>query len=36
MTDGQIGRMLGQTRDGVRWNDPAIDADAMVEMMADL
>jgi hypothetical protein len=36
MTDGQIGRMLGQTADGVKWNDPAIDADAMVEMMADL
>jgi len=28
--------MLGQTADGVKWNDPAIDADAMVEMMADL
>ena len=22
MTDGQIGRMLGQTADGVKWNDP--------------
>ena len=36
MTDGQIGRMLGKTADGVKWNDPAIDADAMVEMMTDL
>lgn len=36
MTEGQIGRMLGQTADGVKWNDPKIDADAMVEMMTDL
>jgi hypothetical protein len=36
MTDGQIGRMLGQTRDGVKWNDPAIDQAAMLEMMTDL
>jgi hypothetical protein len=36
MTDGQIGRMLGQTRDGVKWNDPAIDADALNELLADL
>jgi len=36
MTDGQIGRMLGKTEDGVSWNDPAIDADEMEEMMLDL
>ena len=36
MTDGQIGRMLGQTADGVRWNDPAIDEAEMVEMMTEL
>jgi hypothetical protein len=36
MTDGQIGRMLGKTEDGVSWNDPAIDATEMEEMMRDL
>jgi hypothetical protein len=36
MTDGQIGRFLGATGDGVKWNDPAIDADEMNEMMAEL
>jgi hypothetical protein len=36
MTDGQIGRMLGETADGVKWNDPAIDEDEMVEMMMEL
>ena len=36
MIDGQIGRMLGKTRDGVKWNDPKIDADEMNEMMAEL
>jgi hypothetical protein len=36
MTDGQIGRMLGQTRDGVKWNDPAIDEAEMLEMMGEL
>ncbi|AIX17075.1 hypothetical protein Syn7803C60_59 [Synechococcus phage ACG-2014a] len=36
MTDGQIGRMLGKTEDGVSWNDPAIDADEIEEMMLDL
>ena len=36
MTDGQIGRHLGGTPDGCRWDDPAIDADEMNEMMADL
>ena len=36
MTDGQIGRMLGKTEDGVSWNDPAIDADEMNEMIWDL
>jgi hypothetical protein len=36
MTDGQIGRFIGETDDGVRWDDPAIDADEMAEMMAEL
>ena len=36
MTDGQIGRHLVTTGDGVAWNDPKIDADEMNEMMADL
>ena len=36
MTDGMIGRHLEKTGDGVRWNDPAIDAAEMVEMMTDL
>jgi len=36
MTDGQIGRMLGKTEDGVSWNDPSIDAAEMEEMMRDL
>jgi hypothetical protein len=36
MTEGQIGRMLGKTDDGVSWTDPAINADEMNEMMAEL
>ena len=36
MTDGQIGRHLVTTGDGVAWNDPKIDADEMNEMLADL
>ena len=36
MMEGQIGRMLGATRDGVAWDDAAIDADEMNEMMAEL
>ena len=36
MTDGQIGRMLCKTGDGVRWDDPAIDEDEMNEMMWEL
>ena len=36
MTDGQIGPHLGKTGDGVRWDDPAIDAAEMAEMMTDL
>ena len=36
MTDGQIGRHLVQTRDGVRWDDEAIDAEEMLEMMQEL
>lgn len=36
MTDGQIGRHLVTTGDGVAWNDPKIDSDEMNEMLADL
>ena len=36
MTDGQIGRMIGKTEDGVAWNDPSIDADEMNEMIWEL
>jgi len=36
MMEGQIGRHLGATGDGVAWNDPAIDADEMEEFMVDL
>jgi hypothetical protein len=36
MTEGQIGRLLLKTGDGVRWDDPKIDAAEMVEMMTDL
>jgi hypothetical protein len=36
MTEGQIGRMLVKTGDGVRWDDPAINAAEMEEMMTDL
>ena len=36
MTDGQIGPHLGKTGDGVRWDDPAIDADEMNEMLWEL
>ena len=36
MTDGQIGRHLVTTGDGVRWDDEAIDAEEMLEMMQEL
>jgi hypothetical protein len=36
MMDGQIGRHLGQTGDGVRWDHPAINAGEIVDMMVDL
>ena len=36
MTDGQIGSFLGETGDGVKWNDPKINADEMNEMMEEL
>ena len=36
MMEGQIGKFLGKTGDGVAWNDPAIDATEMNEMMAEL
>ena len=36
MMEGQVGRYLGATGDGVRWDDPAIDAWEMNEMLWDL
>jgi hypothetical protein len=36
MMDGQIGRMLGSTPEGVRWNDPKIDTVTMNKMMLNL
>ena len=36
MTEGQIGKFLGGTPDGVAWDSVAIDADEMNEMMSDL
>ncbi len=36
MMDGTIGKHLSQTRDGVAWDDPKIDADKMNEMMREL
>ena len=36
MTDGMIGRHLEKTGDGVRWDDPAIDAEEMNEMLWEL
>ena len=35
MTEGQIGRFLGETGDGVKWNDPKIDRVRMDEMMEE-
>ncbi len=36
MTDGQIGRMLGATTDGVNWDDPRIDTVTMNKFMLSL
>jgi hypothetical protein len=36
MTDGQIGRHLIQTRDGVRWDSAMINDRQILEMMTDL
>lgn len=36
MTDGQIGRHLVTTGDGVRWDDEAINEEEMLEMMTEL
>jgi|TARA_B100000900_G_scaffold245015_1_gene208348 hypothetical protein len=36
MMDGQIGSFLSKTGDGVAWNDSAINADEMNEMMTEL
>ena len=36
MMQGQIGRFLGCTGDGVAWDSVAIDADEMNAMMVDL
>ncbi len=34
MMEGEIGKFLGATGDGVAWNDPEIDADEMNEMLS--
>jgi len=36
MMDGQIGKFLGKTGDGVAWNDPAINTTEMNEMFEEL
>ena len=36
MTEGQIGQFIGETGDGVRWDDPAINADEMNDAMVEL
>ena len=36
MMDGDIGRFIGQTGDGVKWNHPLIDTDEMNEMLTEL
>ena len=36
MMEGQIGRYLGATGDGVAWNDPAINATEINAMMLEL
>jgi hypothetical protein len=36
MTRGQIGRMLGATPDGIRWDNPAINEAEMVALMVTL
>ena len=36
MTEGQIGRHLVTTGDGVRWDDEAINEEEMLEMMTEL
>ena len=36
MTDGQIGRMIGTTEDGVAWNDPKINASEMNACLVEI
>ena len=36
MMEGQIGKFLGQTGDGVAWNDPAINDIEINDLMAEL
>ena len=36
MTEGQIGRHLVSTPDGIRWDDDTINAEEMLEMMTEL
>ena len=36
MTQGQIGRMLVETPDGIRWDNPAIDAAVMNKLLLNL
>ena len=35
-TDATIGNFMNETGDGVKWNDPKINADEMNEMMNEL
>jgi len=35
-TDATIGNFMNETADGVKWNDPKINADEMNEMMEEL
>lgn len=36
MMEGQIGKFLGQTGDGVAWNDPEIDDQRMNDLLLTL
>ena len=36
MTEGQIGRFIGATGDGVKWNDTAIDSATMNRRIIEL
>ena len=36
MNHGQVGRMLVETPDGVRWDNPSIDVDVMNSLLLNL